>query len=378
MRIAFVMGSNFHVGSVDERPLGGSESAVCYLSRALAAEGHEVTLFSFIQDASVDRASGTRSFPLPCVQGRIHFPVDLLQNPRDVVVLKNGLFEAAPVLRAHLPETVPLWLWSGHAPDQPAMTTLERPEVVRAVDRFIFLSDWQREESLRAFVHLRPEASTVLRHAVAPCFEGLFSSPESFRAETASGASEIAYTSTPFRGLDVLLDVWPEVIAAHPAARLRVHSGMELYGVRPEKDPHAALYTRAAKLPGVERPGPLGQRELAAALRGYGLLAYPNTFPETGCIAVMEALAAGTRVVTTALGALPETSRGHARLIDVQRSYREHFARALIEEMSRFETEEAWAERWAQVEDMNRTHTWLRRAREWGEALERRSARQAS
>ncbi len=127
-------------------------------------------------------------------------------------------------------------------------------------------------------------------------------------AAPARRPARLAYASTPFRGLDVLLDLFPRIRAAVPEAELDVFSSMRVYGMAESDDrkQFRALY-RKAKQPGVTLVGSLPQLELARRLQEARLLAYPNHYAETFCIAVAEAEAAGCAIVTSALGALPET-----------------------------------------------------------------------
>ena len=218
---------------------------------------------------------------------------------------------------------------------------------------------------------LEPGRCRVLRNAAGPPFARLFSDArEAARAKT--WPPVLAYTSTPFRGLDLLLDIFPVVRQAIPGTQLEVFSSMQVYRLSAADDmaQYGPLYRRCLETDGVEYIGSLPQPELAAALTPATLLAYPNHFADTSCIAVMEALAAGLRVVTSDLGALPETAAGLASLVRVDgdwTAYRERFAREVIRvlELIRAEPAAAEAHLASQLELVRREYNWAHRAREW-------------
>ena len=114
--------------------------------------------------------------------------------------------------------------------------------------------------------------------------------------------------------------------------------------------------------------------DLPDALADVSVLAYPNIFDETSCIAVMEAMAAGCRVVTTRRGALPETTAGFARLVEPDKDPRAlsaRFATAIADELAeRTDDPDSYAARVDdQVRHVNQTMTWAGRVADWEQWL---------
>jgi glycosyltransferase involved in cell wall biosynthesis len=212
----------------------------------------------------------------------------------------------------------------------------------------------------------------VLRNAVAPCFENLFAANEPI-LDAKSRPPVLVYTSTPFRGLRLLPEIFPRIRARIPGARLEIYSSMKVYQTADSEDQQqfGSLYDRLRQIEGVEYVGSLTQPQLAQRLRAASMLAYPNIFAETSCISVMEAMAAGCRVVTTQLGALPETAAGFAGLISTaqsEQSYVEQFADraiAVLSELMAPASEAASAYLRSQVDHIRTTCTWKLRSTQW-------------
>ena len=224
----------------------------------------------------------------------------------------------------HDGDSRPQVVWMHHDVNQEWVQWCKDKTLVDLVDCFVFVSCWQREQYLKAF-GLPPERCVVLRNATE-----VGSSPR--RWEPAP-VWRCAYTSTPFRGLSVLLDAWERVGPSN--AELHIWSSMKLY--LGDDGPYNHLYERAQSMPGVIYHGIVPNPELCAALRDMHFLVYPSTFAETSCLAVIEAMAAGCRVIIPSLGALPETTGGYARIypheVDANR-HAEVFANVLAYEMS--------------------------------------------
>jgi glycosyltransferase involved in cell wall biosynthesis len=372
MRLAFFDGIpwDYRADSAYCTALGGSQSAVCFLTEELASLGHEVFLLTHTSAPGL--CQGVHCLSLDQSQ-----EVEWLQSLNAIIVL-NAAGEGR-LLRNTLANVsavrAKLILWMQNGAEQPATRSLADPSEQSAWDKIVVISDWQREE-FRTHFAVGFEQMAVLRNAIGAPFRGLFP-PETNIASAKTRPFALAYTSTPFRGLDVLLEVFPRIRDAVPETTLKVFSSMNVYQVPKAEDEaqYGDLYRRCRALDGVEYIGSVPQPVLAEALKRVSVLAYPNIFPETGCIAAMEAMAAGCWIVTSALGALPETTAGFAKLLPIRaeklEKYKKDFADTTIALLRDLDSKDAASENHLrrQVTYMNNHVTWAVRAKEWTEWL---------
>jgi glycosyltransferase involved in cell wall biosynthesis len=307
------------------RPRGGIAQATVYLADALAGLGHEVTLACGeepgLRQSGVAIHDVRRGMDGPWLASRA---ADGLIVLNDAGVLRK----IAPIR----PQGPPALLWVHHladvrwGADGRSAHGLDT-ENGGLADAVVFVSSWQRDRFLET-LRLDPSRSHVILNAAGPEFCKLQDAMAHKRPPW-----RVVHTPAPYKGLSCLLDAWPLVQARHPEAILEVYSGLAIYGN--DDDPYAPLYERCRAMEGAVYQGPLPHGELAARLKRAAIFAHPSLYAETSCIAALEALAAGCRVVATDLGALPETCDGRARLIahggdDLAL----RFAAALSEELS--------------------------------------------
>ncbi len=366
MQIALVdfIAWDYSIDTVYQRPLGGSQSALCYLAEQLVQRGHDVHLINNARLPGVSR-------------GVVHLPLEKARPETwrafDAVVLLNAVKQGAAIRPLLKPEARMI-SWLQHADDQPAVRGLAMPDYRDAFDGYAFVSGWQKQRFIAKF-GIVEHKTKVFRNCVGPAFQNRFAPSENILSAKKRPFA-LAYTSTPFRGLDILVHVFPAIRSRVPNTILRIYSSMGVYQAPADADAaqYGELYRQCRESPGIEYIGSLPQAELADRLRDVAILAYPNHFPETSCIAVMEAMASGCQILTTELGALPETTAGFGKLLppgDSWLDYSERFVEAAVEllEDLKLGSDRIETDLRRQVESVNADNVWSARAIEWEQWL---------
>ena len=364
MKIAMLDSADrdYTVQTAGREPLGGTQTAVCQVCVGLAKLGHGVTLFRGTSDAG--RIEGVDHLASSTLTLKVLESLKL-----DVIVLISSTGEGRRI-RSIMSDTSRLVLWAHIPDDQPSFAGLRDSLERDAYDGFVFVSQWQAEQFGKAFgIDLR--RATILRNAAAPAFINLFAGGEPILPHKAR-PPVLVYTSAPNRGLNILLQAFPEIRAKFAGARLQVFSSMQLYATSRQDDlrEYGHLYEQCRRTEGVEHFGAVPQPVLAGLVRQAAVLAYPNTMEEASCIAAIEAMAAGCQIVTTAGGALPETTAGFAQLIPAGLAlpeYRRQFVDAAVGALRRMDADAPAVEQLLrrQREFVLKHYNWADRAGEW-------------
>lgn len=249
--------------------------------------------------------------------------------------------------------------WNQLSYDQEAVQFLSSPENVEEINHFVFVSHWQSEQFRKQF-NIPGYKTQVIKNA---------SSDIGQRESGVRQKVRVCYTSTPWRGLDVLLHAWE--LANTEDCELHVFSSTKIYGeefAKNNEDQYQSLYDKCEQLEGVVYRGSVSNEELREELPTFDILAYPNTFEETSCIAVIEALSCGLRVVCPNLGALPETTEGWARMYPYLANKKLHalkFADILEEEIKKIKSGDLDSHLELQKQVYAPKWNWNQRIEEW-------------
>lgn len=249
--------------------------------------------------------------------------------------------------------------WNQLSYDQDIVKFLEDKENIDKIDNFVFVSHWQSEQFRKKF-RIPGYKTTVIKNASIGVKQ---------RTRNKEAITKICYTSTPWRGLDVLLKSWEMINTDN--CELHIFSSTKIYGddfASNNDSLYNDLYEKCKSMENVIYRGTIPNSQLRDELSNFDILAYPSTFEETSCIAVIEALSAGLRVITSNIGALPETTEGWSRMYEYLENKDLHaikFAYILEQEIEKMRTGELEYSLNIQKQIYKPKWDWDQRIQEW-------------
>ncbi len=280
---------------IETEGLGGSETAAVRVAEGLSDLGYVVTVYGEVDEGCVHD-----------VLFRHHHTFDPAERRAAVICSRFPELAERP-----LAAQVRL-LWS-HDTDFGERLTQRFAD---AFDRVLTLSEWHQRHVEGLYPFLRRGGEDVPSKVVRTR-NGVHL--DYFAGEQLDRRPRVLYTSSPDRGLDVVLEEWPKIRERAPEAELLFAYAPVYYRIA-EQDPsvgaHAAKIRELANQDGVSALGSVSQPELARLMCSSLVWVHPSwatphemPFHETSCIGAMEAQAAGLHVVASGWGALPETVR---------------------------------------------------------------------
>lgn len=345
--------------------LGGSETALTQIATRLGLAGWNVKVYADVEEPHLG------------VGGVLWRPYTAWDPSEECDAMVISRIPAAFDLAMRAPIRA---LWC-HDHSYPGQMTDERCDRMTDV---IVLSDWEHDRYERLYPALEGKLQLIRNGITTAGLDGSARFPDGGRGFD-DRKPRCVYASSADRGLDVLLDVWPRIRRQVPDAELHIYYGFDILdraalqqpGLLEYKQQVLGLAQRAGgEDGGVFFRGRIGQAELAGELSDARVWSYPTGFLETSCIGAMEARAAGLAIVTSDLGAIPETVRGRGVLLpwdakedeqtNLTDGYQEEFVRNVVELLTdQAKWEAAHAAARADVTELD----WKHRVSEWERLL---------
>ena len=183
------------------------------------------------------------------------------------------------------------------------MANIFTEERINMMDAVVFISHWQCEDYLINFPWLDTRNCHVIKNATST-----FPDPK----KSTDGKLKAIYTSTPFRGLELIPEIWKRL--DRDDIELDIYSSLEIYGKDFEdkvKEAYGSkfddLFKELDSIPGINYKGYVTNEEVKQACLDAHIYLYPAIIMETSCLSLMEAMAGGCASIYTNLGALSET-----------------------------------------------------------------------
>lgn len=263
-----------------DRGIGGSQTAVIYLSQIWAKEGFEVEVYCNL-DGQEGVYNGVKYHDYKKFDPSAEKEVLIIW--RDLEILDQDIRAKKIYLDLH---------------DEPSITDYTKKRLAKI--KKIFVKSEYHKSLLPMITH---EKVIIIPNGVDV---DLFKSNQNKR-----DGYRLIYASDYYRGLELMLRYgWPVIREKIPRAELDIFYGWDFFDIvwknDPQKQNWKKMMIKLMNQPGVIEHGRIGQGVLATHLKKASILYYGCNFKEIDCITVRQAAIAGCVPCTTNYAVLAE------------------------------------------------------------------------
>ena len=234
-------------------------------------------------------------------------------------------------------------------------------------DKLVFVSNWQFQDYINK-LDIPWSSGVVLQNAINPI-------PEH---EKPDDEINLVYFSTPHRGLEILVPVFEQMHDEHfkqfdKPVNLHVYSSFKLYGWEERDEQHKEVLQKCREHSNIFYHGSVPNDVIHYDLQKMHILAYPNVWPETSCIVLMEAMSAGLSCVHSNYAGLPETAANWTMMYHIHEDGNAHaqmFAQQLFNACKLVDDPNVLHRNRMQKQYADAFYSWDGRAVQWKQFLE--------
>lgn len=296
--------------SIKKTGIGGSELMMAEMAKRLATLGHNVQVYN-----SCGAGAGT-------YEGVRYLPSHEFKNLNcDVLIASRrcDVFDESFNVKSKLNLIWVHDLFIGNA----------KTRLLLKADRILALSEFHKQFLIGAH-NLHPNHIITTRNGI---------NIKRFDKNIKRDPFKCINSSSPDRSWPILLTLWPEIKKQVPEASLTLAYGWKNWEFAAQNDQLQKDLIRRLKdqidnlrPAGVNFIGRVDQNRLADEMLSAGSILHPTWFQETSGITFMEGQAAGLKVISSALGALPETVGDRGYLISGKEWTSEEYKNEFVKE----------------------------------------------
>ena len=307
-KILFISGSDWNYTTIHNKPLGGTPSAVYFLTTELSKEYDIGVMTKGV--VAKNTISNTLEYLPFSKQAVKDFNPDIIIHESNPYMLIDDFND-----KRHI-------LWMHHDINVAFVKQLFlNKSLINKLEKFIFVSNWQKNRFIQNF-KLLPNKCFVMQNAISNMLYKTISIEPPIHKD-----KSLIYISTPYRGLLPAYHLFSKIKTYIPDIKFKIFSSFERdfntnfnhttflplteLNFKNDYDKYyTQLYELLIKDPNIDFYGSVPQKVLFEHMKTSQILFYPNTYPETCCTSILEAMACRCNIITSDLGALAETSNG--------------------------------------------------------------------